>query len=135
MGLLYTSTKSKKATKKKPGWKKEAEEYAAWEAKHAANPKLAKGLRKSASQPLSLKSFAISPRQVPQPKSVQTAPVKEEVIHDPRVLYKDDPEMLERELKARERKFNAAPIYNKGGDVLITDEMMRDITAGVTRRR
>ena len=53
----------------------------------------------------------------------------------PDILYRDDPEMLARELKARERKFATAPAYNKGGSVLITDEMMKDITAGKTRRR
>ena len=43
--------------------------------------------------------------------------------------------MAERELKARERKFTAAPIYNKGGPMLVTDEMMKDITSGASRRR
>lgn len=56
-------------------------------------------------------------------------------MHDPRVLYKDNPEMLERELKARERKFMTAPAYNKGGDMLVTPEMMKDIMAGGGRRR
>lgn len=56
-------------------------------------------------------------------------------VHRPEIMYKDNPEMLERELKANERKFATAPAYNKGGDILVTDEMMKDITAGITRRR
>lgn len=56
-------------------------------------------------------------------------------VHRPEIVYKDDPEMLERELKARERKFAVAPAYNKGGDQLVTDAVMKDIIAGGTRRR
>lgn len=135
MGLHYTVTRSQVKSKKKPGWKKEAEDYAAWEAKHKPNPKLQAALKRKQEESLSLKSLSQSPRVVQEVRSLQTAPIVMEKIHDPRVLYKDDPELLERELKARERKFTAAPIYNKGGDVLVTDEMMKDITAGVTRRR
>lgn len=130
MGIHYTATKSKVKAKKKIGWQKEAEDYAAWQAKHAPNPKL--------QQELKAKSFSYqltSPRQTERLPSKATGIVRANVIHDPRVLYKEDPEMLERELKARERKYTTAPIYNKGGDVLVTDEMMKDITAGATRRR
>jgi hypothetical protein len=135
MALIYTGTKAKKPAKKKPGWKKEAEDYAAWEAKHKPNPKLQAVLRKQQAEPLKL-NLGTAPRQVKLTgKSVITPPKNEVVVHDPRVLYKDDPEMLERELKAKERKFTAAPIYNKGGDVYVTDEMMKDITSGTTRRR
>jgi 4-hydroxy-L-threonine phosphate dehydrogenase PdxA len=134
MGLLYTSIKSKKKQPKKVGWKKEAEDYAAWLEKHKPNPKLQKELKESA-KTLSLSSFNNSPRTTKTARSVFTPPIVEQKIHDPRVKYKDDPEMLERELKARERKFTTAPIYNKGGDVLVTDEMMKDISSGITRRR
>jgi hypothetical protein len=136
MGLVYAPNSSKKLkVKKKAGWKKEAEEYAAWQEKHKANPKLLKELKES-SRTLKL-DLGKSPRIVKQQeaKSVMTPPKKQEIVHDPRVLYKDNEEMLERELAARERKFNAGPIYNKGNDVLITDEMMKDIRSGKTRRR
>jgi hypothetical protein len=135
MSLLYTNTRNKKKVNKKPGWKKEAEEYAAWEEKHKPNLKLQTELKKKNNEPLKL-NLGSSPRHVQtQARSVFTPPTKQVVVHDPRVLYKDDPEMLEREQKARERKFTAAPIYNKGGDVYVTDEMMKDITSGTTRRR
>ena len=130
MGIHYTATKSKVKAKKKVGWKKEAEEYEAWKTKHAPNPKL--------QQELKAKAFdykLTSPRSTEKLPSKATISKPVKIIHDPRVLYKEDPEMLERELKAREHKFTAAPIYNKGGDVLVTEEMMKDITAGTTRRR
>lgn len=133
MALIYTPNKGKKPAKKKPGWQKEEAEYKAWQAKHAPNPKLQKELQK-ADKKLSLSGFGASPRPTTTPPSRTTPAVKSEVL-DPRVKYKENPEMLERELAARERKFTTAPIYNKGGDVLVTDEMMKDITSGKTRRR
>jgi len=53
----------------------------------------------------------------------------------PEIMYKGNDEMIEREKEARARKFATAPAYNKGAAQLVTDEMMRDITAGKTRRR
>lgn len=130
MGLHYTTTKSKVKAKKKVGWQKEQAEYEAWKAKHAPNQQLQKELKATGF------SYQLtSPRQTERLPSKATGTVQAKHIHDPRVLYKEDPEMLERELKARERKYTAAPIYNKGGDVLVTEEMMKDITAGATRRR
>ena len=135
MALLHTSSKPRKKQPKKPGWRYEQEQHEAWLAQHKPNPRLAAELKRASEQPLTLKGFATSPRQTQIAKSVQTAPVVEKTIHAPRVLYKDDPEMLARELKAKERKFTAAPLYNKGGDMLITEEAMKDIMAGATRRR
>lgn len=131
MGLHYTATKSKVKAKKKVGWQKQAEEYEAWKAKHAPNPKLLEELKRQTSLDYKLSA----PRRTEKLPSKATISKPIRTIHDPRVLYKEDPIMLERELKAREHKFTAAPIYNKGGDVLVTDEMMKDITSGTTRRR
>lgn len=133
--MIYTGTKPIAKVKKKPGWRQAQAEHEEWLAKHKPNTKLEAELNRAAQQPLTLKGFSQSPRQTQATRSVQTSPVVPQTIHDPRVLYKNDPEMLERELKARERKFTTAPIYNKGGDVYVTDEMMKDITAGTTRRR
>jgi hypothetical protein len=135
MAILHTGSKPKAKQKRKPGWQQEQAEHDAWLAKHKANPKLDAQLKKAGQEPLSLKSFNSSPRYTPPARSVLTPPLQVEVIHDPRVLYRDSPEMLERELKAREKKWTAAPLYNKGGDMLVTDEMMKDITSGSTRRR
>lgn len=130
MAIIYTGTRPLKKPKKKPGWQEERERYLEWLSQWQSNEE------KYAFKPLTPKAPVVDPsrstRHIP---SVKTAPIVKEVIHDPRVRYKDDPELVERELKARERKFTAAPIYNKGGDMLITDEMMKDIMSGASRRR
>ena len=126
--MMYTSAKSKVKAKKKPGWKKEQEEYEAWLNKWKKPED-----KKTKVQPLQYTlSGGTRPTRIVQSK---TTPAIQEKVLAPQVKYKENPEMLERELKARERKFTTAPIYNKGGDVLVTDEMMKDITAGTTRRR
>lgn len=136
MGLHYVGTKSKVKAKKKVGWQKEEDEYKAWMAKHSPNPKLEKELKKNTTLEYKLSTpVGRAPKIEWRTLEVKFPDKEDPIIHDPRVLYKDDPEMLERELKARERKFTTAPIYNKGGDVYVTDEMMKDITAGTTRRR
>jgi len=55
-------------------------------------------------------------------------------VHRPEIVYKDNPELLERELKARERKFNVAPAYNKGGDQFVTEEELIKQLSGNKRR-
>lgn len=150
MALIYVGTKSAKKQNKKAGWKKEQEEYEAWLAKHGVEPKSKKHTSKSSkvvvtrpvSSPYLQQQTIIKQRMELEKAQSQkkfseklVEPPKEVKIHDPRVLYKDNPEMLERELKARERKFLTAPAYNKGGDMLVTPELMKDIVAGGTRRR
>lgn len=55
-------------------------------------------------------------------------------VHRPEIVYKDDPELLKRELKARERKFNVAPAYNKGPDTLVTEEeLVRTLSSNKRR--
>jgi hypothetical protein len=131
MGMIKIYQGRSKNQKRKPGWKQEAEAYQAWMKQVGS---MTSGIRVSS-----------KPKPVVKPKPVQpqssVLPAKyvvgtgSKAVPRPELQYKDDPEMLERELRARERKFTTAPVYNKGGDVLITDEMMKDIMAGVTRRR
>ena len=140
MSIIYTRTKCKNP-KRKPGWQQAAEEEAAWLKSinsmtaldttkykgRVSTPKtrspVTDGTLVGADRPkggTSLGGFGKGgTKKVPRPE----------------ILYKEDPELLARELKARERKFATAPAYNKGGDVYITPEMMKDITAGKTRRR
>lgn len=126
--MIYAAQKSKVKAKKKPGWKTEQEEHEAWLSKWQKPED-----KKTEVQPLQYSlSGGTRPTRIVQSK---TTPLVQEKVLAPQVKYKENPEMLERELKARERKFTTAPIYNKGGDVLVTDEMMKDITAGTTRRR
>lgn len=141
MGMIKIYEGKSKPAKKKPGWEKQQAEYNAWLAKvnsqtlfnPSAKPKMKATTKKI--DPV-VKGPVVSEDRLNRGSSLKdfggagTKPVAR-----PDILYKDDPEMLARELKARERKFATAPAYNKGGDVLVTDEMMRDITAGKTRRR
>lgn len=153
MALIYAGTKSAKKQNKKAGWKKEQEEYEAWLKKHGVDTS-----KKSKSTRAKTSSKVVVSRPVNSSYSQQQALVKsrlaeekvnrekllaqkyevekvEPKIHDPRVLYKDNPEMLERELKARERKFITAPAFNKGAAMLVTPDMMNDIMTGGGRRR
>lgn len=146
MAIIYTGNKSTVKAKKKVGWKKAEEEYQAWLAKHGVTTsKKSSAKTKSGSKLLVCISThqedVVKQRMAAEKAArmqhqsqviLQPAPVK---VHDPRVLYKDNADMLERELKARERKFATAPAYNKGGDMLVTPEMMKDIQAGGGRRR
>ena len=139
MGMIKIHQGKSKPAKKKPGWKEREAEYQAWlkgvntQTLFATKPKLKippKKIEVVVSGPV------IAPDRLNKGHSLgsfggsATKPVAR-----PDIMYKDNPEMLERELKARERKFATAPAYNKGGDQLVTDEMMKDITAGKTRRR
>lgn len=54
---------------------------------------------------------------------------------DPRILYRGKEDLIQREFEARQRTFVTAPLYNKGGPMLVTPETQKDISAGLTRRR
>jgi hypothetical protein len=127
-----------KPAKKKPGWKEAEAEYAAWlaRAKSTTLFKTKPDTVKIKGPKLPMRCPVVEESRVHrQPSLVSTGAGGTKPVHRPDIVYKDDPEMLARELKARERKFATAPAYNKGNSVLITDEMMKDITAGKTRRR
>ncbi len=134
MQIIHTNQRNK-SKNKKPGWKKEQEEYQKW----------LDGIN-------ALSCFGDKRKLTPTNKPPKKQELQQETkkhkslgefvkggtgksVVDPRILYKDNPEMLVRELKARERKFTAAPLYNKGAEMLVTDELMKDIMSGATRRR
>ena len=141
MALVYTNQKSKKQNKK-PGWQQAEAEYAAWLAKvngttlftPGSKPKMQKSAKKIE---VVVTGPVIDKSRLTKGKSLGEMVPKGGTIpyEDPRITYKDNPEMLARELKARERKFATAPAYNKGAPQYISEDMMKDITAGTTRRR
>jgi hypothetical protein len=137
MGLIKIYQGKSKGAKKKPGWQKEQQEYQEWLKRvNSMTLGVTKPKKKTTRKidPV-VRGPVIDQSRIPsQPHSTSFGNGTKEVLR-PEILYKDDPEMLARELAARERKFATAPAYNKGGDVLVTDEMMKDITAGRTRRR
>jgi hypothetical protein len=141
MAIVYTGTKCKNP-KKKPGWKETEAQQAEWLKKVNSITLFTDSKKKFGATTVKKPSTKPSPVQVMRPQDgpahslIEAVPIggTKKVLR-PEIQYKDDPEMLARELKARERKFSTAPAYNKGNAVLITDEMMKDITAGITRRR
>lgn len=136
MGLIKIYERKGK-TKRKPGWQQQEKEYAEWLAKvNSMTLGVTKPKKKTTKRidPV-VKGPVIDNDRIPNLPHSDSFGNGTKDVPRPEILYKDDPEMLARELKARERKFSTAPAYNKGGDVLITDEMMKDITAGRTRRR
>jgi hypothetical protein len=141
MGMIYVGSKCKKP-KKKPGWKEAEAQQAEWLKSVQGMTLFTDSKRKYGTVTPKKMSTRPSPVKVMRPQDgpanslIEAVPIggTKKVLR-PEIQYKDDPEMLARELKARERKFSTAPAYNKGNAVLITDEMMKDITAGITRRR
>lgn len=138
MGMIKIYQGKSKPAKKKPGWQQKEAEYQAWlksvQTMSSGITKPKKAATKRVEVVVSGPVIAVERLQ--KGHSLQTfGGAGTKPVNRPEIMYKDDPEMLARELKARERKFATAPAYNKGGDVLITDEMMKDITAGKTRRR
>lgn len=138
--LIYTGSKCKNP-KRKPGWKEAAAQEAEWLKKLNELTAFSTSKYKGRVSTPTTRSPVVDGTLVgaDRPKVGKSLSeqggVGTKKVPRPEITYKDDPELLERELKARERKFNTAPAYNKGGDVYITDEMMKDITAGKTRRR
>lgn len=133
MGMIRIYERAGK-TKRQPGWQQKQAEYDAW-------------LKSVKSQTT---SFARTP-----PKKVK--PVKEttpsttvstfrpasfeafkgggtKTVPRPEIQYADNPEMLERELAARQRKFNVAPAYNKGPTIFVSEDEITNQLVGGRRR-
>jgi hypothetical protein len=127
--ILYTGTKPVKKVNRKPGWRETQRQYQEWLAKHRPTALTARPLKQ-------VSTIVVDPARLVRPPSLGTGVgTAGRAYVDPRVQYKDDPELAERELAARQRKFTVAPLYNKGGDMLVTDETLKDIMSGATRRR
>lgn len=141
MAMIFTHQRGPKKPKKKPGWQDAKYEHDQWlkgvqSTKLFDTKKVKPAGAKLPSNMPSLKGRLEEMKRVEVNSIISTEQATcTKKVNRPEIVYKDDPEMLERELKARERKFAVAPAYNKGGDQLVTDEFMKDITAGITRRR
>ena len=139
MSLIFIRTKSKKANRK-PGWQRAEQEHADRLARAQSqtlfNP-TAKPKRQRALRTISpIADSAVDRASAHVPSRVTIGDTSTKAVLRPELTYRDNPELLARELAARERKFNAAPAYNKGGDVFMTDEMMNEIVkTGGNRRR
>jgi hypothetical protein len=141
MGMIKIYGVKSKPAKKKPGWQKAEAEHAAW---------LANLQKQTLFDPNSRPKTKWTSKK---PDVVVTGPVIDQsrVVHigkaiitpgagttkpvaRPEIMYKDNPEMLARELAARSVKHNTAPAYNKGGDVFVTQEHLMTQLAGNKRR-
>ena len=139
MGMIKIYAGKSKPAKKKPGWQQREAEYKAWLASVQSQslfgsnkPKMRKATEKV---DLVVKTQTIDPSRLQKIQSRTTPGISGTVqVHRPELVYRDNPELLERELKARERKFNVAPAYNKGGDVFVTEEELANQLRGNKRR-
>jgi hypothetical protein len=137
MGLIRIYQGKSKPANKKPGWQKAELEHKEW-------------LQRVSSQKLFSSKPKFSAKQVqvlvPEPSMAEARSSKiqsfctlggaaTKAVPRPELTYRENPEMLARELIARERKYNVAPSYNKGGDMFQTDEAMKDVMSGANRRR
>jgi len=136
--MIYTGGGAKKHDKKKPGWQAAQQQEAEWLAginsMKAFSTSKWKGAKKAAPSPV----VGVVKRQVIDGVVVQSVPMgvgggTKKVIR-PEIEYKGNEELIERERIARERKFNIAPAYNKGGDVFVTEEELANQLRGNKRR-
>lgn len=136
MGLIKIYQGKSKA-KRKPGWEKEQAEYQAWLAKtksmssgiRPSRPKTDKIINPVVSAPVVSADRLCKAPSVVTPGGAGTKPVAR-----PDILYKDDPELLARELAARARKFNVAPAYNKGPTIYVSEDEITNQLVGGRRR-
>lgn len=130
-------------TKRKPGWQKAEAEHQKWldsmksMTSGMKSPKpgfTAKTLRtfKPSGVYRTLTDTSAGISQPPKAQFVRDTGTKK--VLRPEITYADNPEMLDRELKARERKFNVAPAYNKGNDVFVTEESLQALLSSNKRR-
>jgi hypothetical protein len=130
MALIRIYQGKSKPAKRKPGWQKAAQEYAEWQSKIAS---MSSGIQVSKKVPKAApkKVVPVAPNILPA-KYVVGSGTKE--VLRPEITYRDDPELLERELAARAVKHNAAPAYNKGGDQYVTEEELQRLLSSNKRR-
>jgi hypothetical protein len=138
MGMLRIYQGKSKPANKKPGWREAAAAEAAWLAslnKLTVTTKPKTAVKNPKPVQVVVSAPVVSPDRLNRPPSLMTpGGAATKPVARPDILYKEDPEMLRRELEARLRKFNVAPAYNKGPSIYVSEE---DITAQLVggRRR
>ena len=131
MGMIKIYARKSKPANKKPGWQKEAQEYAAWQAKLAGMTSGISGVKSTKTIGV-VKKAPVQQANILSAKYVVGSGTK--AVPRPEIKYHDDPEMLARELAARAVKHNAAPAYNKGGDQYVTEEELQRLLSSNKRR-
>ena len=129
MGMIFTTEKCKNP-KRKPGWQKQQAEYEAW---LKGVQTMSSGI-KPAKLVFKMKVKPETPAEQEARRAKYVVGTAGKPVPRPEILYRDNPEMLARELAARQRKFNVAPAYNKGGDQFVTEEELQRQLTGNKRR-
>ncbi len=140
MGMIKIYQGKGKPAKKKPGWQQQQAEYEAWLKKIQS---MSSGISKPKTKvsPTKLVKVVVEGPVIDESrlikhKSLQTTGgAGTKPVHRPEIMYKDNPELIEREIKARERKFATAPAYNKGPAQFVSEDMDADMKKGLLRRR
>lgn len=132
MGIIRIYERSGK-TKRQPGWAQKQAEYDAWLAKvnglktTFARTPVKKAVVKETTPTTTVSTFR--PASFEAFKGGGT-----KAVARPELQYADNPELLERELAARQRKFNVAPAYNKGPTIYVSEEEITNQLVGGRRR-
>jgi hypothetical protein len=136
MGLLRIHSRPGKQ-KRKPGWQKLEAEYNVW---LAAVSTMSSGIRltsitthKPKSNPTRMLTDTCDGLH-PRFAANYIRDVGTKRVARPEMQYAEDPEMLARELAARERKFNVAPAYNKGADQFVSEDELQALLSSNKRR-
>ena len=139
MGIIKIYQGKSKPTKHKPGWREDAAAEAAWlrglQAMTVTNrragrlPSSFKPIQVVVNAPVVAADRLNRPPSLITPGGAGTKPVAR-----PDILYKDAPDMLSRELVARQRKFNVAPAYNKGAAQYVSEDEITTQLIGARRR-
>lgn len=131
MGFIRVVEKS--TPRRKPGWQKQQAEYDAWLKGVQAMKTNFSAKNRSKVEPVkeTSPSTTVSTFRKKDFSSFKGGTVK---VFRPEIEYADDEEMLERELRARERRFNVAPAYNKGGAQFVSEEELTSVLSTNKRR-
>ncbi len=133
MGFIRVVERSK--PKRQPGWAQKQAEHDAWLAKVSSMSTNFSRSKELPKKPLTKDTTPSTTVSTFLPKSFEAfrggGTVK---VPRPELEYADDPEMLQRELAARQHRFNIAPAYNKGPDILVTEEEITKQLVGGRRR-
>lgn len=130
MGMIRIYEKAGKS-KRKPGWQQKEAEYQAW---LKGVQSMSSGIQSNPRAARTPPAKVAAVKEVPVRKAAFVVGGCTKPVLRPEITYKDNPEMLERELKARERKFNVAPAFNKGADQLVTEESLQALLSSNKRR-
>lgn len=130
----YNSPMSK--IKRKPGWRQAAAEHQAW-LDRVSTMRLSDRPLRAVTKVIDpvVRGPVIAAERLQKGLSLASfGGAGTKPVVRPHVQYAHQPELLARELAARQVRHNAAPAYNKGGAVYVTEEELTRQLVGSRRR-